>query len=221
MAENTSEMAGQGGRSALSRARIIEAAVAYADAEGVERLTMRRVADALGCAPMSLYNHVRNKSDLLAGMADAVAAEIDVVAESESVEWRGAMRSIAESAHEILRRHPWAVTEWIAQAPGPARLRFMEAVLGGLAKAGFSDELVYHGYHAVTMHIVGFTQQELGYARMGDDVLQSIASDFIESLGDQFPHVAQHARAHFDGSDHGDEFLFVLDLILEGLDDAR
>ena len=207
-------------RTALSRDRIIGVAVEYADANGVEQLTMRSVAEALGCAPMSLYNHVANKSDLLAAMVDVVAAEIDLAPETADGDWRDAMRAISEAAHHVLRRHPWVVTEWTVQMPGPARIDFMEAILRILTEAGLSEELVYHGYHAVTMHIVGFTQQELGYERLGADVVESVAMTFMQNLGGDYPHMAAHVRAHFSGADHGDEFLFVLDLILDGLANA-
>src|SRR4051794_9883466 len=93
-------------RARLSRERVLTAAVALADAGGLEALTMRRLGEDLGVEAMSLYKHVANKEDLLDGMVDLVFAEIDLP--REHAEWRTAMRARAVSARSALTRHPWA-----------------------------------------------------------------------------------------------------------------
>lgn len=204
----------------LTRDRIIAEAVAFADADGLATLTMRRLADRLGVGTMSLYNHVASKDDMIEGMVDAVCAEIDQLAGDD---WRGAIRAGAASAHRVLLAHPWAAHEWSRRMPGPIRTGYMDAILRVLTDAGLSAELVYRGYHAITMHIVGFTTQELGYLAGSRGVdLDALATGFVADLeSGGRPHLAEHVRAHLCDTDHGDEFGFALDLILDGLDRAR
>ena len=92
-------------RTPLSRERILETALALADEDGVEAVTMRKLADRLGFEAMSLYRHVASKNDLLGGMLDVVVAEWETEPEGD---WRPAVRVIAVSVHTSLRRHPWA-----------------------------------------------------------------------------------------------------------------
>lgn len=206
-------------RRPLNRRRILAAAVAFADEHGVEALTMRRVADELGYGVMSLYNHVANKDEMLVGMVDLVAAEIDVPTVGE--DWRVSMRASAAAAHDVLLAHPWAAGEWSTRVPGPARVRFMDSILEVLTEAGLSPELVYHGYHAITMHIVGFSLQQIGYQRGFSGDLDELANSFLDDLAGDLPYMAAHVHAHLDDDGHGDEFGFVLGLILDGLHRAN
>src|SRR6266699_7253525 len=124
-------------RAALSRERILRAAIGLADRGGFELLSMRKLGDKLGVEAMSLYNHVRNKEDLLDGMVDVVFNEIDLP--PGGVAWRTAMRQRATSLRQTLIRHPWANGLMESRAtPGPANLRHHDAVLGSLRGAGFS-----------------------------------------------------------------------------------
>ncbi|MFR9751619.1 TetR/AcrR family transcriptional regulator [Nocardia sp. 004] len=205
----------------LLRSRILAEAVAFADELGVDALSMRKLADRMGVGTMSLYTHVANKDDLIEGIVDVVMQEIDIpVGEGD---WRQAICASAGSAHRVLLAHPWVAGEWTKRMPGPARLRFMEAILATLTRAGLDESLVYRGYHAITMHIVGFTIQELGYQTAGGDTsLDDLAAGFLDSLTNaDLPHLAAHVRAHLGAQDYGDEFTFVLDLLLDGLQRER
>ena len=205
-------------RQPLSRQRILEAAVAFADEHGVEALTMRKIADKLGFGVMSLYNHVANKEEMLVGMVDLVAGEIEPP--SVDGDWKDAMRASAATAHEVLLRHRWAPVEWSRRMPGPERIRYMDSILQVLTEAELGPELVYSGYHAVTMHIVGFTLQQIGYEQGLDADLDQLASRFLADLSDDYPYMADHVRAHLADDGDSDEFGFVLDLILDGLERA-
>src|SRR5215212_11521038 len=94
-------------RTRLSRELVLRAAVALAVREGLESLTMRKLADELGAGAMSLYHHVPNKEQLLDGMVDIVFSEIELP--STDVDWKTAMRRRAISTREALGRHPWAI----------------------------------------------------------------------------------------------------------------
>ena len=93
----------------LSRERVLEAAVAFADRHGLEALSMRKLGDQLGASAMSLYYYVPSKEQLLDGMVDIVFGEIEPP--STDVDWKTAMRGRAMSTREALRRHPWAIGE--------------------------------------------------------------------------------------------------------------
>ena len=142
-------------RARLNRDRVLRAAVALADAGGIESLTMRKLGVELGVEAMSLYNHVANKDDLLDGMIDIVFAEIDLP--PDGTDWRTAMRRRAISAREVLARHRWAIGLMESRTtPGPATLRHHDAVLGRLRAAGFSIELAAHAYSVLDSYIYGF-----------------------------------------------------------------
>jgi AcrR family transcriptional regulator len=103
-------------RKPLSRDRILDAAVAFADEHGIDALSMRKLGQQLGFEAMSLYNHVANKDDLLDGMLDLVLAEMEPPEPDGGLP---AIRSSSLSAHEALKRHPWAAGLLMA----PARVR--------------------------------------------------------------------------------------------------
>ncbi|TMG16621.1 MAG: TetR family transcriptional regulator [Chloroflexi bacterium] len=118
-------------RTALSRERVLDAAITLADREGIAELSMRRLGQEVGVEAMSLYNHVRNKDELLNGMVDIVFSEIDLPAAGE--DWPTAMRRRAISARHALKRHPWAIGLMESRAqPGPATLRHHDSVLRNL-----------------------------------------------------------------------------------------
>src|SRR5881628_2286198 len=139
----------------LSRDRIMEAALALADTEGVDALTMRRLGQELGFEAMSLYNYVANKDEVLDGILDLVLSESDLPATTG--DWAAAIRDSAISVHDAIRRHPWACT--LLMSPPrirPARLKYMDSLLGRLREAGLSADTTYHAYHVLDGHIFGF-----------------------------------------------------------------
>ncbi|WP_406859975.1 TetR/AcrR family transcriptional regulator [Streptomyces sp. HUAS MG47] len=133
------ERTGRGPRPAYSRADIVAAAVRVADADGIDAVSMRRVAAEIGCGTMSLYNYVPRKEDLYELMVDAVSAEYDLAA-GPSGDWRADMLHLARQARAIMRRHPWVIRLMTTgYAFGPHALRFLEhglACLDGLDLPG-------------------------------------------------------------------------------------
>jgi AcrR family transcriptional regulator len=167
---------------------------------------------------MSLYNHVANKGDLLDGILDLVLDE--TAAPPPDGEWDEAIRRSALSVHDALRRHPWACP--LLMSPGhirPARLRYMDLLLARLRSAGFSPETVYHAYHVIDGHIIGFSLWEATHASSAGTL-----DDFRPALDrlvprDVYPDLHEHGLQHLsDGSHrHVSAFAFGLDLILDGL----
>jgi len=206
-------------RPPLSADRVLRAAIGLADEGGIESLTMRKLAQELGVEAMSLYHHVANKDDLLDGMFDIVVSEIGLP--SAGTEWNVALRSSAISAHDVLLRHPWASRLWSGTTVRPARLRYMDSVLGRLREAGFSAAMTHHAYHALDSHIVGFTLWETGYPP--DPELVELASTFLQELSvEDYPFLAEHVEYHLNVPNHDEsEFEFGLGLILDGLERLR
>ena len=206
----------------LTRERVLATAVALADRGGIGSLSMRKLAQELGVEAMSLYHHVANKDDILDGLVDVVFSEIDLPSGEEG--WRAAMRRRAISAREALRRHPWATGLMESRpTPGAANLRHHDAVLGVLRGAGFPVELAAHAYSLLDSYIYGFALQEASLPSHSPEeaaqVAQAIMAEFPAS---EYPHLTEIAVDHVlqPGYDYGNEYLFGLDLILDGLERA-
>ena len=207
----------------LSRDRLLRAAIQIADKGGVESLTMRKLAQKLGVEAMTLYYYVAKKDDILDAILDLVVSEIDLPADGGN--WKAAMRGSAISAHDVLMRHPWACSLMMSPARvRPARLRYMESLLGRLRKAGFSARMTHHAYHALDSHILGFTLWEAGYTA-GARALPDAGASFRRAFPvDTYPYLVEHMGQHVAGSKRDDgegEFEFGLDLILDGLEKMR
>lgn len=177
---------------------------------------MRKLATHLGAGAMSLYNHVANKDDLLDAMVDRVAGQPPEPDRSDG--WQAAARQFALDTHHELLRHPWAIAMWQTRWPGPNRWRHMETLLAILAEADFTEDHADLAFHAITMHIQGFTQQQVSYTTQFDDGEALMARFANEVDPTAFPHLVEHTRYHHDGGATRDEFAFVLDLILDGLE---
>ena len=207
----------------LNKQRVLGAAAALADRGGVRSLSMRKLAHELGVEAMSLYHHVANKDDILDGIVDVVFSEIELP--SGDADWKAAMRQRAISAREALLRHPWATGLMESRStPGPATLRHHDAVLGILRTAGFSVELAAHAFSVLDSYIYGFALQEANLPFDTPEETAEVAQAIMAELpADEYPHLTEMTVEHVlqPGYDYGNEFLFGLDLILDGLDRAR
>ena len=121
-------------RRRLSRQIVLDAAVAMADQQGIEAVSMRRLAQELGVEAMSLYHWFGKKTDIYQGMLEAVWAEVELPPAGE--DWRPALRGTAISAYRALLRHPWATGLGTIGDVSDARLQWMDAVLRRLRLAG-------------------------------------------------------------------------------------
>ena len=218
-------------RKPLTRERVLDAAFAIADADGIEALSMRKLGQALGVEAMSLYNYVANKGELVAAMVDRVVGEFDLP--DDEPRWDEAIRRCAISAHDLLLEHPWACS--LALIPsdtrvvrGP-RIRYMEWLLRRLREARFSAEMAYSAYHTLDSHIFGYTLWQLGHAAAarrimtGDTDMSEWAQGFIAQMRPNYPYLAEHAEQHMaaPAGEGQREFEFGLDLILDGLKRLR
>jgi len=204
---------------------VLETAVTPADPHGIEWLSMRKLADELRVAAMSLYYHVPNKVELVDGMIDIVFGEIEPP--PEDLEWKEAMRRRALSTREVLARHRWAIGEMEGRTDhGPSNLRLHDAVLGCLRAAGFSLEMTVHAYSVQDSYIYGFALQERDMSSETADDFAAEAQRQMEAYADMladYPHLVEVVGGYVAkaGYDYATEFLFGLDLILDGLERLR
>lgn len=209
-------------RAPLSRDRALATAVEIADTGGIDGLTMRKLAQALGVEAMSLYHHVSSKSDILDGMVDLVFAEIELPA--DGTDWATAMRARAHSLRAALLRHPWAIGIMESRSqPGPSTLRHHDAVIGCCRRAGFSVEMSAHAFSALDSYIYGFVLQEINLPFTDGDDLSAVLDTMVpENFAEHYPHVAELTAEYVlrPGYSYRDEFEFGLVMIIDGLERA-
>lgn len=213
---------------------MLETAVALVQRDGLEALTMRRLADELGAGAMTLYHYVPSKEALLDAMVDLVFGEIEVPA--ADADWKAALRRRALSTRAALNRHRWAVGLMESRTtPGPNSLRLHDAVLGVLREAGFSIELTIQAYSVQDAYIYGFALQEKSVpfddAAGAAAVASAQAEEYgaleaergLGALAETFPHLAEVVAGHVAavGYDFASAFEFGLDLILDALERRR
>ncbi|MER7441394.1 TetR/AcrR family transcriptional regulator [Micromonospora avicenniae] len=192
----------------LSRQRIIEAAAALVDAEGLEAFSTRRLAAELGVRGPSLYNHFATKDEILDAVADSVTSQVDVSFFGK-VDWREALRRWGLSYRAALAAHP-NIVPYLARGPGrrPAALAMADAVYGGLVDAGWPPARATHIGALMRYFVAG-------------SALGSFARGFVEDPGlyaEQYPHLTQAHRLpeHQQQVDEG-AFTLGLDALIDGL----
>ena len=226
-------------REALSRAAVLVGAVALADAEGIDAVSMRRLAERLGVVPMALYKHVADKEDLLDGMVDAVIGEFalaDAAGASDAAgagcasdadggaDWRARFTRRVLAARAAVLRHPWARRAIESRTVRtPAVLDHMEALTGHLLAGGLSPDLAHHAMHALGNRIWGFSPE------LFDESAGPARSDTARPRTTAAPDptaypailaVAADATARRPGAvgcDEDFEFAFALEVILDGI----
>jgi AcrR family transcriptional regulator len=204
----------------VTRDRAVRGAIALADVGGVESLSMRKVAAGLGIEAMSLYYHVKNKSDLLDGMLDAVYAEFATPAAGD--DWREAMKARATSTRNVLNRHPWALGIEARTTPGPATLAHIDSTIGCLLAAGFGMPMIGHAMSILDSYVHGFAQQEAALPLDQSGDIGAATEDIIaqqQSMADTFPHLAAMASELVlqPGYAYANEFEFGLTVVLDGI----
>lgn len=220
MVNETSEPGGS--KPQLSRELVLDRAMELADDVGLESLTMRSLAVALGVKPMSVYYYVAKKSEILDGLVDRVFAEADSARSRQDDPWQRAMRERALTMRSVLDRHRWALGLIESRtSPGSATLRHHNETLGILRRAGFSVEMAARAYALLDSYIYGFVLQEstipVGDATTVSDVAASMVEQFESG---QYPYLLEVATEVVmkPGYDFGSQFEVGLDLVILGLE---
>ena len=209
-------------RAPLSRERVLEGAMAIADAGGIGSLTIRSLAQQLGVKPMSVYHYVANKDEIIDGIVDLVYAEMDLPSAAAG-DWRTEIHRRSASARQVLGRHPWAIQLLQSRtAPGPSTLRHLDAVIGCLHGAGFSVEMTAHALALIDSYVFGFALSEAALPIHGPESVPEVAESIMQRFsGGAYPHLLAFATDHVmkPGYDFGEEFEFGLGLVLDALAD--
>jgi AcrR family transcriptional regulator len=210
-------------RRPLTRERVLRAAIALADRDGIEALSMRKLGQELGVDAMAMYRHVRSKDDMLDGVVELIVGEFERPPAGEN--WKATLRQHAMAARRVMLKHPWArrVLEERGTS-GPASLAHIEAVLATMLGAGFSMEVAHHALHVMDSRIFGFNQalfEDSGPADLSPEAEAAI----VRALAG-YPRISELAQAaSHEGvlgrCDDDVEFAFGLDLILDGLERFR
>lgn len=207
----------------LSRQRVVVEAIRLADREGVNGLSMRRLAGELGAGAMSLYHYVASKDELLDAMIDSIYEEIELP--PDEIDWQSAIRRRGLSARQILVSHPWAIGLLESRtSPGPANLRHHEAVFACLRRAGFPILMATHANWLLDSYVYGFALQEASLPFDTAGELSVMITDVYlpQLLPEEFPYLNESAAALVAaGYDPAEEFIFGLDLILSALEPLR
>ena len=203
----------------LSRERVLEAAVALADEIGIEALTIRKLATAMGTKPMTIYHYVPSKEEIVDGMVERVFAEIEKPpAEGD---WLTGLRRRCVSARSVLNRHPWAAPLMESRmSPGPENLGHHDAVIACLRRGGLSWQMTAHAYAVVDAFIYGFALQEASLPAQAEGAFVEEARDMAAAFdAEAYPHLIGLTAEHVlqPGYEFGDSFEYGLDLIIDAL----
>jgi AcrR family transcriptional regulator len=219
----------------LSREAIVAAGIALADRDGLDGLSMRRLAQELGVNPMSLYHHVRDKDALLEAMIDTVVAEIapdheaQVAAREVALVWTEELRRLILEARRTMLAHSWAVPVLQqGRPPTPATLRHLDRLLAAMRRGGCSVGLGHHALHLLGSRMLGFSQDLFidapqggpGPATPTDPALGAVQ---FRALAELYPNVADVALAAshdggLGGCDDDAEFGFALDVLVDAIE---
>jgi TetR/AcrR family tetracycline transcriptional repressor len=208
-------------RSSLSRDRIVESAVTIADAEGLEAVSMRRIASDLGATPMALYNHVANKDELMNGIAGQLLKEIDLSALDMS-DWAKAIKTGYTQFRSVLLRHPNLLpvlqrkTEMSADA-----LRPIELAISILQGAGFSPDEALKAHWTLSGFVMGHVLWQMTNPFLEDQ--EQVTAPQIMAMNhrrmitpDEFPCLCATLPA-MESCDMDEAWEFGIDAIIHGL----
>ena len=204
----------------LTREAVVAAAVSLADRQGLERLSMRALAADLGVEAMSLYNHVRNKDDLIDAMVEAVLAEVE--RPRPGPDWRGGLRARAVSMRTAFLAHPWAPQLIVGRLNiGPNMLALYDATIGCLVAAGVDHARADHLCNAMDSLIFGFHLLERTFPLQPEHYADAARAFLPRIDPDHLPHMQAMTRLVAEGQHSGvHDFAFAMDLMLDTIEAA-
>ena len=207
-------------KSPLSRDAVITAGLKVLREEGIEGVTMRRVASELDTGAASLYVYVSNRQDLLNQMFDAVTAEVDLGDEPDPQRWREQLVAVLTSARDAMDRYPGIARVPLANVPtGPNASRAADRMLGLLRAGGVDDRSAAWFLDVVSLYLNAASFETSIYVEQGrehDEVDEQIREGFEQLDLDELPNIRSMMPLLLSGD--GDErFAFGLQLMIDGL----
>lgn len=210
-------------KSALNREQIVQTAIAIADVEGAQGITMRRIATELDAGAMSLYRHVFSKDDLLDLMIDDVFGEI-VLPEPHADEWRSALAALASATRAVFKRHPWLSTVLNSRPTlGPNYMRWFERSLAIVADLNLDSATMVQIVGALYGYVGGVVSYELAEQEntrrtgLTEEDKRAYATPYVQQIIANGQH-PNFARFFVEGVnlDPDQSFAFGLSCLLDG-----
>jgi AcrR family transcriptional regulator len=205
------------GEPPLTHSRIVAAAVALLDEEGIDRLTMRRLAERLDVVAPSLYWHVDTKDDVIDLAVDAIFGEsrpAPVTGRAE--DWRADVTAVLTCWRTALLRHPWAAAVPARRRPtiGPHFLAGMELLQATLTRAGFTGQGLSAATWVLYNHVMGSASSQTALHITDEE--RRLGQDQLRASGDQYPTLAANGYLYDD--DWDGSYATGLTFILDGLE---
>lgn len=218
-------VARKGPRPSLTLEQIVRAAIALADAEGLEALSMRALARDLGVGTMSLYRYVRDKAELMNLILDHVTVRAEV-AGGASRGWRAVLEAIARDSRQMYLDHPWLLqVNWSAPVLGPGSVGDLERTLSAMVELPFSDRERIMVVTLVDAYVTGSVRQEVLFDQasaqtdLTHEEFWELQLPFLEAAMESgaYPTMAAMSEDSFSGG-WEETFELGLGLLLDGLD---
>lgn len=202
-------------RGPLSRAEIITAAIDLAESDGLEKLSLHRIAAAVGVTTTSLYHHISDKADVLDAMADHILGSV-VLPDVDTMEWPDAVRATSYAVRAAAMQHPHcAPLVLVRRLKAPALLPIVDVTLRTLRQAGLDPASAVHVMRVHIAFLVGALLRESGTVTYGS-AATVLADPHVDLLSVGLPAVAESA-AELASCDHDAEFEFGLDLLVSSV----
>jgi AcrR family transcriptional regulator len=212
-------------RPTLTRDKVLRAALAILDAEGVAGLSMRRLGATLDVAATTLYWHVRTKDELLDLAFDEVMAELADPAEDTGGDWRAAVRAAVTDLRSMMLRHRWYPALFSTRPSiGPHSLRFWAGLLEVFRRAGFTGADLDHAYCMVSDYVIGTTAIHVSY----DEWARSDPADvtatraYVAEAARVYPAYADYVHGYIARTEpaqrRDERYEFALECMLDGLE---
>ncbi|HEY1623274.1 MAG TPA: TetR/AcrR family transcriptional regulator C-terminal domain-containing protein [Streptosporangiaceae bacterium] len=210
----------QPGKPPLTREQIVAAAIELADEDGIDALSIRRIATKLGVGATTLYWHIKNKDDLFSLMYDSTTAEIELP--EPTGDWRADLRTVALRTHESHARHRWIILLGIQPSIGPSLRRYAEFIDRVLAPLGLDRQARTDTIAIVNDYISGFAHRETAWERLreragltGDQWHERLDSYLAQARATDPEFAAMiQSRLHLTSQEN---FELGLDCVLDGI----
>ncbi|MEV5847528.1 TetR/AcrR family transcriptional regulator C-terminal domain-containing protein [Streptomyces sp. NPDC051985] len=204
-------------RGPLTRAEIVRQALVVAETEGMEKLSLHKIAAAVGVRTMSLYNHVDDKTDVLDAMADLILSGIRIP-EVDAMPWEDGLRALARSFRAAALEYPRSASLVLTRRlNAPAAMPVVEAALRVLNRAGLEGAAAVHVLRAFIAFLIGTLSREVGFAPTYAGAIPAVTAMREQELVDSGLPAVAAAAAELAVCDHEEEMEFGLEMLLDAI----